>query len=76
MKANPDDRGDNVGRIQRNIDMTLDNIQRANDLIVETPDHKLRQTLKSKNERREKALESMRREIKDEADAAKNRYQS
>lgn len=74
MKPNPDDRRDNAERIQRNIDMTIDNISRANDVIVDTPDQKLRQTLKEKNERREQALEGMRREIKDEARASKNNY--
>lgn len=76
MKQNPDDRRDNVDRIQRNIDMTVDNIRRANDVIVETSDKRLKQSLTNKNERREHALEGMRREIKDEAKAAINEYKS
>lgn len=76
MRPNPDDRSDNVNRIQRNIDMTIDNIQRANNLIAETSDRKLKQTLKDKNERREQALDGMRHEIKDEAVNAENNRQS
>lgn len=73
MKPNPDNRADNVDRIQHNIDMTIDNIHRANDAIEKTSDQKAKQTLKQKNERRMDALDGMRHEIKDEAKALKNR---
>lgn len=75
MKPNPDDRRDNVDRIQRNIDMTVGNIRRADDLIATTSDKNMKQTLNEKNRRREQALEGMRHEIKDEAKAAENDYQ-
>lgn len=71
MKPNPDNRADNVERIQRNIDMTMDNIHRANEMIQKTSDQKMKQALTAKNERRMDALEGMRQEIKDEANAAK-----
>lgn len=67
MKPNPDNRADNVDRIRRNIDMTIDDIQRANEMIGNTSDQKMKQVLSAKNERRMDALESMRHEIKDEA---------
>lgn len=73
MKPNPDNRADNVERIQHNIDMTIDNIHRANDMIEKTSDQKTKQDLKAKNERRMDALDGMWHEIKDEANAAKNR---
>jgi small acid-soluble spore protein (thioredoxin-like protein) len=73
MKPNPDNRDDNVERIQNNIDMTIDNIHRANEMIEKTSDQKMKQTLKDKNERRMDALDGMRHEIKDEANASKNR---
>ena len=72
MKPNPDNRTDNVDRIQYNLDMTIDNIHRANEMIDKTPDPKTKQVLKAKNERRMDALDGMRREIRDEANAAKN----
>lgn len=73
MKPNPDNRADNVDRIQHSIDMTIDNIHRANEMIEKTSDQKTKQALNAKNERRMDALEGMRHEIKDEANATKNR---
>ncbi len=75
MKPNPDDRRDNVDRIQRNIDMTIENMERADEMIATTSDHKMKQVLKDKNQRREQALEGMRHEIKEEA-AAKEQHTS
>ena len=73
MKPNPDNRADNVMRIQNNINMTIDNIHRANEMIEKTPDQKMKQDLIAKNERREEALKGMRREIKDEANFSKTK---
>lgn len=67
MKVNPDDRRDNVDKIQQHINDTLDNIHKANDMIEITDDEKTKQDLKAKNERREEALNSFRSEIRDEA---------
>lgn len=68
MKSKPHNRKDNVERIQRNINMTIYNMELADEMIAKTDDEKTRQDLIEKNERREQALEGMRREIKDEAD--------
>ncbi len=73
MKPNPDNRADNADRIQRNINMTIDNIHRANEMIARTPDQKMKQVLRDKNERRMEAINSMSHEFKDEVNAAKNR---
>jgi small acid-soluble spore protein (thioredoxin-like protein) len=67
MKNKPDDRRDNVNRIQYNIDKTILNCELADEMIAKTDDSKMKQTLEEKNERREEALEAMRKEIKDEA---------
>lgn len=67
MKHNPDDRSDNVEKIQRNITNTIGNIEAAEEMIFQTDDAKTRHNLSEKNERREQALQSMRQEIKDEA---------
>lgn len=67
MKKKPDDRSDNVDRIQRNIDCTAENMSLANDMIRATEDENMKNELKAKNNRREAALDSMRNEIKDEA---------
>lgn len=74
-KPKPDDRKDNVDRIQRNIDMTIHNIEAAEEMIAETDDEKSKRDLKAKNERRRQALDGMRQEVKDEAQDKKNGYQ-
>ena len=71
---NPDDRSDNVERIQQNIDHTIKNMELADDMMRNTSDKKTQKELKGKNKRRRDALEGMRREIKDEADARDSGY--
>jgi small acid-soluble spore protein (thioredoxin-like protein) len=72
LKRNPDDRSDNVERIQEHIDDTLRNIREADKTIRATSNDKTRAELSAKNERRAQALDSMRHEIKDEADHRKS----
>ena len=67
MTPKPDDRRNNVDRIQRNIGRTLHNVEMANELIAETSDPKIKEATEDNNERRLHALEAMRKEIKDEA---------
>jgi len=68
MKSNPDDRRDNVRRIQRNINHTIRNMEAADEMMSKTSDPRLKRALEEKNERRRASLESLRKEIKDEAD--------
>lgn len=68
MRNKPDDRSDNVENIQFSIDHTIKNHRLAEEVINSTDDEKLKSDLKEKNKRRERALEGMREEIKDEAD--------
>ena len=74
MKTNPDNRKDNVKKIQKNIDMTIRNMEMADEMIGITDDPKTKEELKAKNQRREEALNGMRKEIKDEADAREKGY--
>lgn len=67
MQSKPDDRRDNVDRIQYNIDKTILNCELADEMIAKTDDPKMKETLQEKNERRESALHKMREEIRDEA---------
>ncbi len=68
MKAKPDDRRDNVKKIQRNINRTIQNMEAADEMIQGTSDPKMKQALIDKNERRRAGLDNMRQEIKDEAE--------
>lgn len=74
MKNKPDDRRDNVDKIQRNITNTIQNFHLAEEAIEETSDEKMRKTLEQKNERREEAINGMKTEMKDEARAKENGY--
>ena len=66
-KSKPDDRRDNVDKIQFNIDNTIKNYELAEELIAKTDDENLKKELKEKNKRRLESLKGMRQEIKDEA---------
>lgn len=73
-RPKPDDRRDNVDKIEYNIGKTLQNMERANEMIGVTDDQNMKQTLKEKNDRRREALKGMREEIRDEAIDKKNGY--
>jgi len=73
MKPNPDDRSDNVERIQKNINHTIHNMELAEEMIEKTDDPKMKEDLIEKNKRRERALEGFRKEIRDEAMAREKR---
>jgi len=75
MKSKPDNREDNVDKIQYNIDKTIQNYELADELIDKTDDEKTKNTMIEKNKRREEALSSMREEIKDEATDKKKGYE-
>ena len=70
-KPKPDDRRDNVNKIQENIDNTIKNYRLAEDMISLTDDEKTRKDLEEKNKRRLDSLEGMKEEIRDEALHAK-----
>ncbi|MEN6350860.1 MAG: small acid-soluble spore protein Tlp [Syntrophomonas sp.] len=67
MRNKPDDRSDNVEKIQQHIDDTIQNIDTAEEMIALSGNPKTINELKAKNRRREEALDSMRAEIRDEA---------
>ncbi len=71
-KAKPDDRSDNVERIQDNINMTIKNIHLTDEMMDKSHDEKMKKDLSEKNKRRETALKGMKNEIRDEANYAKS----
>lgn len=70
----PDDRRDNVERIQFNIDNTIRNYRETKESIKITDDDKQIRELEEKNKRRDEALKGMRKEIRQEAKERKNDY--
>jgi small acid-soluble spore protein (thioredoxin-like protein) len=76
VKPNPDNRKDNVERIQKNISNTIRNIEMAEEMMAKTDNPKTIEELRIKNERRREALDGLRKEIKDENDAREKGYKS
>ncbi len=73
-KPKPDDRRDNVEKIQYNINHTISNYRATEDMIDKTDDEKEKRELIEKNKRREQALSGMREEIRDKAIAKEKDY--
>lgn len=69
----PDDRSDNVEKLQDMVQNTIGNIEAAEETMV-FAEGKERAAIKAKNERRKESIASMRSEIQDEASARKNGY--
>jgi small acid-soluble spore protein (thioredoxin-like protein) len=74
QRPNPDDRSDNVEKLQDMVQNTIENIEKAHETMqVSSPEE--REKIEAKNKRREEAIAAMREEIKDEAAARENGYQ-
>lgn len=64
-RPNPDDRSDNVEKLQEMIHNTIENIEEAEE-SMKTASPEQRAQIEAKNERRRQSIEGMRQEIKDE----------
>lgn len=69
----PDDRSDNVEKLQDMVKNTKDNMEAAEELMAYS-NEKDREALRQKNARREKSLQGFQEEIADESAARKNGY--
>ena len=67
-KPNPDDRSDNVEKLQEMIVNTIENMEEA-ESTLEFSSPEARAQVEAKNERRRESLDAMREEVKDEARA-------
>jgi len=68
--AKPDNRGDDVPKLQRMITNTIRNLREAEEYLDEHADEigaEERSRIEAKNERRRQSLENLRAEIRDEA---------
>ncbi|AZU62090.1 small acid-soluble spore protein Tlp [Neobacillus mesonae] len=68
-KPKPDDRSDNVEKLQSMIHHTIENMEAAEESMAYTDSETQRQQIEAKNQRRRESIESFRSEIKDEANA-------
>ncbi|GGH73969.1 small, acid-soluble spore protein Tlp [Compostibacillus humi] len=64
-QPNPDDRSDNVEKLQNMVQNTIENIEKA-EATLEYASGEEREQILAKNRRREEALEGFRQEIKEE----------
>jgi small acid-soluble spore protein (thioredoxin-like protein) len=74
-KPNPDDRSDNVEKLQSMIQHTIQNMEEAEESLEFANDDTHRAQIEAKNERRRESIDSFRAEIKDEANAQGNKYE-
>ncbi|MGP4038588.1 small acid-soluble spore protein Tlp [Gracilibacillus sp. D59] len=65
-KPKPDDRSDNVEKLQHMVQDTIENIEAAHD-TMQFASQEEKEKIKEKNRRREEAISGLREEIKDEA---------
>ncbi|MDP5274037.1 small acid-soluble spore protein Tlp [Chengkuizengella axinellae] len=76
MKAKPDNRDDNVEKLQEAVQNTIGNLREAEDYLEEFGDelgNNEQQAIESKNDRRKESIRGFREEIKDEAQAEQQR---
>lgn len=69
----PDDRSDNVEKLQDMVKNTKDNMEAAEELMAYSNENE-REALRQKNARREKSIQAFQEEIVDESAARKNGY--
>lgn len=64
-RPKPDDRSDNVEKLQSMVQDTIQNIEKSHDTLRYSSGEATKQ-IKEKNKRRKEAIKGMREEIKDE----------
>lgn len=72
-KPKPDDRSDNVEKLQEMVFNTIENMEEA-EATMEFASDEEKRNIEVKNERRRQSIESMRNEIKDEHSARERGY--
>ncbi|MCA1319353.1 small acid-soluble spore protein Tlp [Bacillus tianshenii] len=73
-RANPDDRSDNVEKLQSMVQNTIENIEEAHE-SMQFAGPEEREQIEAKNHRREESIAAFRSEIKDEAGSRENGFQ-
>nr|WP_312098745.1 small acid-soluble spore protein Tlp [Niallia sp.] len=74
QKPNPDDRSDNVEKLQDMVQNTSENIDKAEETLMNASAGE-KEMIQQKNQRREAAIQSFKEEIQDEASDRENGYQ-
>jgi small acid-soluble spore protein (thioredoxin-like protein) len=66
-KPKPDDRSDNVEKLQQMIHNTIENMEAAEETAALSDSPETRRQVEEKNARRRESLDALRAEVKDEA---------
>ncbi|MBO8155114.1 MAG: small acid-soluble spore protein Tlp [Bacillaceae bacterium] len=64
-RPKPDDRKDNVEKLQNMVQHTIENMEEAEESMALTSDEE-KEKIREKNNRRRESIEAMRKEIRDE----------
>ncbi len=72
-RPKPDDRSDNVEKLQEMIVHTIENMDEAEESLDFANSEEQRSQIEAKNERRRESIEGMRQEVKDEYRAQQHR---
>jgi small acid-soluble spore protein (thioredoxin-like protein) len=70
--SNPDDRSDNVEKLQSMVFHTIQNMERAEESMANTDSQEQMQAIEAKNDRRRESIDAFRSELKDEAAYQRN----
>ncbi|MFN2747327.1 MULTISPECIES: small acid-soluble spore protein Tlp [Bacillus] len=73
QQHHPDDRSDNVEKLQDMVQNTIENIEESEEQLSFASGEE-KQQIREKNERRNESIEAMRNEIHDEAKSQKQEY--
>ncbi|RST73012.1 small acid-soluble spore protein Tlp [Siminovitchia acidinfaciens] len=73
-RPKPDDRSDNVEKLQEMVHNTIENMEKAEETMQFSNEEQKAQ-IEQKNERRRESIQGMREEIEDEAASQNNNYQ-
>ncbi|WP_409254029.1 small acid-soluble spore protein Tlp [Bacillus sp. SCS-153A] len=71
-RPNPDDRSDNVEKLQSMVFHTIQNMERAEESMAFTDSDEQKQAIEAKNDRRRESIDAFRSELKDEAAYQRN----
>ncbi|PLR82459.1 small acid-soluble spore protein Tlp [Bacillus canaveralius] len=71
IRPKPDDRSDNVEKLQEMIVNTIENMEEA-EATLDFAGPEARAQVEAKNERRRESLDGLRQEVRDEAQAQQN----
>ncbi|GIN96153.1 small, acid-soluble spore protein Tlp [Siminovitchia terrae] len=72
-KPKPDDRSDNVEKLQKMVHNTIENIEKAEE-TMQFADGEQKSQIEQKNQKRRESIQGMRKEIQDESAAQQNKY--